>query len=351
MKRIVVAGAQVPFAFGGAELLNHGLIGAIKEHFESVEVDLIQLPYSWYPEQRIVDNIFSWRMLDLSSANGKKIDLVIATKFPSYAVQHENKVLWLVHQYRQMYDLKGTIYDPMTHAKAGEAVREKLYQLDQMILRECRALTAISSNVATRLKKFNGLESAVVMPPPKLREKIVAGTYGEYILCIGRIDRLKRPQLALEALAHCPEARLKFIGGGDELLLGELHRLVDSLALGDRVQFLGFVSEGRLLDELAHCRAVVYLPQDEDFGFAAIEALLAQKPVITCQDSGEVAAIVQQTGGGIVADAHPMAIGKAIELIYQKDKVELESMSLAGLQFAKGITWENVMSHLVRPYL
>jgi len=51
-----------------------------------------------------------WKNLDLRESNGKKIDLVIATKFPSYFIQHPRKVLWLVEQYRQMYDLLDTSY-------------------------------------------------------------------------------------------------------------------------------------------------------------------------------------------------------------------------------------------------
>ena len=47
-------------------------------------------------------------MLDLEEADGRPIDLVVGTKFPSYLVRHPNKRVWLVHQFRQAYDLDRT---------------------------------------------------------------------------------------------------------------------------------------------------------------------------------------------------------------------------------------------------
>ncbi len=56
----------------------------------------------------MLSQAFLWRLLDLTEADGRSIDLVIATKFPSYAVRHPNKVVWLLHQFRQAYELDGT---------------------------------------------------------------------------------------------------------------------------------------------------------------------------------------------------------------------------------------------------
>ena len=44
-------------------------------------------------------------MLDVSGA-----DKVIALKFPAYFINHPNKTLWLLHQFRQVYDFEGTRY-------------------------------------------------------------------------------------------------------------------------------------------------------------------------------------------------------------------------------------------------
>ena len=41
-----------------------------------------------------------------------------------------------------------------------------------------------------------------------------------------------------------------------------------------------------MIDHLARCRAVVFPPFNEDYGFVTVEAFMCGKPVITCHDSG-----------------------------------------------------------------
>ena len=81
-KKIAILHAQVPFVTGGAELMVNSLkANLISRGFEA---EIIALPFKWYPENSLYDNMLAWRLLDLSESNGQKIDLVIGTKFPSY---------------------------------------------------------------------------------------------------------------------------------------------------------------------------------------------------------------------------------------------------------------------------
>ena len=43
------------------------------------------------PGARVLTHAFLWRMLDLEEVEGRKVDLLIATKFPTYVVRHPNK--------------------------------------------------------------------------------------------------------------------------------------------------------------------------------------------------------------------------------------------------------------------
>ena len=106
--RIAICTVKVPFVFGGAEACADGLRQALIE--QGHEVEIITIPFRWYPPEEIVHQMLMWEMIDLSEANGKKIDRVIALKFPAYLVKHPNKVVWLIHQHRQAYDLWGTEY-------------------------------------------------------------------------------------------------------------------------------------------------------------------------------------------------------------------------------------------------
>jgi hypothetical protein len=99
--RIVVCAPQVPFIHGGAEILTETLTDELVKRGN--EAELVTIPFKWYPGVRVLTQALLWRLTDLEESDGRPIDLVIGTKFPSYAVRHPNKVVWLVHQFRQAY--------------------------------------------------------------------------------------------------------------------------------------------------------------------------------------------------------------------------------------------------------
>ncbi|PMP78859.1 MAG: glycosyl transferase family 1, partial [Chloroflexus aggregans] len=86
MSRILICATQVPFVRGGAEYLVESLRDEL--HCRGHTVDVVALPFQWHPVERIVDSALAWRLLDISHVNGEPIDLVIATKFPSYLIRH-----------------------------------------------------------------------------------------------------------------------------------------------------------------------------------------------------------------------------------------------------------------------
>ncbi len=348
-KRVLVLGAQVPFVRGGAENLNAGLVQAIRRHVPDVAVDLVQLPFKHYPEQRLITEMMTWRLIDVTEAEGERVDLVIATKFPSYAVRHPNKVLWLVHQYRQAYDLAGTVYDQPQLTDLEQAARKQLRALDQKFIGECVGRFAISETVSERLLQYNQLLSVPLWPPSLLHERIHAGSYSDNVICFGRLAANKRVALLLDAIDLATEANVVIYGAGPEE--DKLRRQIEHLGLGQRCRLAGHVPEHELIDALAQARAVYYGPFDEDYGYATIEAFLAEKPVITCTDSGEAARIVERTTGGWVVEPKPAAIAAALQDAYRQNDDQLAALGRSGASFARTLSWEHVIDELVTPYL
>ncbi len=348
MKRVAVLGAQVPFVRGGAELLNESLVKEINK-LEGVQAELIQLPFKWYPEEQIINDIAAWRLLDLSESCGKKIDLVIPTKFPTYAVEHSNKILWLVHQHRVLYDLENTEFDYSKEDKLrfnSKIIRAKIRKIDVDFILESEKRYTIADNVTSRLQNFNGISAETLYPPAPFADKIISGDYGDYILFIGRIEKMKRADLLVKAmLTSAKKTKAYFIGIGSES--DNLDNLIKNNKLADRCKMLGYVSEEDLAYYLANCKAVFYAPYDEDYGYATIEAFLAKKPVITCHDSGEVATIVNNTQSGFVVDNEPKAVADVIKKLYTLSPSQLNKMAKKGHEFAKSISWKHVLEKLV----
>ena len=95
------------------------------------EAELVRLPFKWYPRAEILTSALAWRLLDVSEADGKRVDLVIPMKFPSYLVRHENKVVWLIHQFRQAYDRFGTTQSDFTASPEDTRWRELIAEADR----------------------------------------------------------------------------------------------------------------------------------------------------------------------------------------------------------------------------
>ncbi|MBA3375470.1 MAG: glycosyltransferase family 1 protein, partial [Actinobacteria bacterium] len=80
--RILVTRPQIPFAWGGTEVMTDRLVDELR--VRGHEAELVTLPFKWYPGTRVLTQAFLWRMLDLDEVDGAPVDMVVATKFPSY---------------------------------------------------------------------------------------------------------------------------------------------------------------------------------------------------------------------------------------------------------------------------
>ncbi len=345
MKTVVVCGAQAPFIVGGAEILVAELCTQLQRH--GLRADVANVPFKWYPVSEIPRQALAWRLLDLTESNGTPVDLLIPTKFPTYLVRHPRKVAWLFHQHREAYDLYGTPYCSFTDSPDDQRVREQIVAMDGAALRECRRIFTISKNVADRLRRYNGLEAEALYPPPQHLGRYHHAAWGDYLFYAGRLDRLKRVDLLLDALARTrSSARLKIAGTGP--LLGELQRQVARLHLESRVDLLGFVSTDELIALYASCRAALYAPVNEDYGYVTVEAFLSDKPLLTTSDAGGPLEFVRDGESGLVAEPEAAALADAIDRLWAWPEARLREAGEAGRRGVVDITWEHVLERLTQ---
>jgi glycosyltransferase involved in cell wall biosynthesis len=342
IRTILVCEAQVPLVRGGAETHVRQLVDRLRAH--GYAVDLVSVPFKWYPKDEILAHAAAWRLLDLSESNGTPIDLVIATKFPTYFVRHPRKVAWLIHQYRAAYELCGTPYSDFAHVDLDVGLRERLVALDTAMLGECRRIFANAANTANRVRRFNGLEATALYHPPRLAERLAGGPAEGYILSVGRLETVKRIDLAIEALARVPPP-LRLLVAGDGTQAANLAALAERAGVADRVTFLGAVDDEALLRLYAGASAVVYAPFDEDYGYVTLEAFLARKPVITARDSGGTLEFVVDGVNGFICEPAAGALADAFAAV--ADPQRAGALGDAGWARARQVTWDGVIDALV----
>jgi glycosyltransferase involved in cell wall biosynthesis len=339
--RVAVCLPQVPFERGGAEIFADDLVEQLRARGH--EATLVTVPFKWYPGERVLTQAFLWRLLDLEEANGRPVDAVIATKFPSYAVRHPRKVVWLLHQFRQAWDFDRTAFGQFSESAEDRALRRRVLSFERTALGEARALFATSGNVARRLKDSTGLE-AELMPHPPAPLAYRCKEPGDFVFTVNRLAPEKRIDLLLDAAATEPSLRVVIAGDGPDR--GRLERLAADRGLNGRVEFAGRVSDEELADLYARCLGVYYAPVDEDFGMVPFEAFLSGKPVLTTTDSGGPLDVVRDGETGLVVEPRAAEVARGLAWL-QANAGDAKAYGARGRELAAAVTWDACIDRLL----
>ena len=114
--------------------------------------------------------------------------------------------------------------------------------------------------------------------------------------------------------------------------------------------FAGRVSDAQLVDYLATCRAVCFVPKREDYGFVTVEAFSAGKAVVTVTDSGGPAELVVDGVTGRVTAPDASALGQALADLCA-DPLLASRLGAQALATAGRFTWTGVVDTLVTQHL
>jgi glycosyltransferase involved in cell wall biosynthesis len=334
--RVAVCRPQVPFVRGGIEIFADRLVEELRSR--GMEAEIVSIPFRTWPNDRLATSTMMWRLVDFAADMEMPPDVVITTKFPSYLIRHPNKVVWLVHQLRQAYELHGTELGQFSDSPEDRSIRQGIHDLDRVSLGEAQKLFATSRNVAERLQRSTGFIAEVLPHPPQELAYRCDG-YGDFVLCVGRLDTTKRVELLLNAAALDPAIEVVVAGEGPD------RERLEELANG-RVRFTGHVSEQELADLYATCRAVFYAPLDEDFGMVPYEAFRAAKPVVTTSDAGGPLEVVADGRNGRVVEPDPRSVAAALRELLA-DEATARSLGAAGHEAAATVTWDNAIERLL----
>lgn len=347
--RIVVASVQVPFVRGGAEVLAEGLLEALRS--AGHEADLITVPFNQGEPEIIADQMLACALLDLKEVSGMKVDRLIALKFPAYLIPHPNKVVWLMHQHRPVYDLWESPLGDLRNAPRGTIVREIIRRADAKMCSEVKGLFTISQNVTQRLREFWNVESTPLHHPPADADAFYCAEQpGDYIFYPSRVSPNKRQDLVLRALALTRHpVRIRFAGVADNAAYGEeMLQLAHKLRVHTRTDWMGYLDEKTKRDLYAHALAVVFPPFDEDYGYVTLEAMLASKPVITCSDSGGPLEFVRHDQTGLVTAPTAEALASAMDMLWQDRQLAQTIGRAARRNYdARNLSWSNVVRSLL----
>lgn len=344
--KVLIVNNMAPFVWGGAEELavhlQKNVIAA------GHEAEVLRIPFQWEPASRIPSQMLMVRAFELMN-----VDHVIALKFPAYLIRHPRKTLWLLHQYRQAYDLFDAGQTNLPPGPAGDELRTLIRNADSESFAESRKIFTNSEVTRQRLQHYNGFDAEVLLPPINDAELFEGSQVGDYVFAGGRINDMKRQYLLLEALRHAPRnVKLLIAGPPDRPADGErLRALVERLGLADRVRLdLRFLPRTTYAEYLNGAAAVAYLPFDEDsLGYVSMEAALAGKALITTTDSGGILSLVKHNETGWVAEPEAEALASVLaQACENPQRAAARGAAAKALWLSLGINWPQTVEKLLQ---
>lgn len=344
--KIAIATVQVPFIRGGAEILARILQETLKD--KGYEADVISLPFKWYPAKALTDGMVMSQLTDLTEVNGHKIDLLIGMKFPAYYIPHKNKVLWIMHQHRQAYELWNTAYGDLHNMESGNDVRQLIINNDNKHIRDAQKIFTISDTVTDRLMQYNGIKALTLYHPPMYSERFESKNFDDYICYPSRIDGIKRQTLLVESLKYCKSpVKVVLAGTGDPRTIKQIQNIVQKDGTESKLKMLGYISDEEKIRLYSECLGVYFGPYQEDYGYVTLEAFFSGKPVITHMDSGGPLEFVNESNG-FVLEPDPKRIAETIDLLYNnKGKARELGGNGRKLMEELNISWDYVIERLI----
>lgn len=203
--------------------------------------------------------------------------------------------------------------------------------VEKQALGKAAALHAMSPSEAKHLAKWN--QSVFVVPGGVSKDvcgglvdssaiftKYPALENRKYVLFLGRLHPKKQPEVAIlafhKAFEHDSRIMLVMAGPCEIDYRRYLQGLVDKLGIGSRVFFSGLIN-GEAVTEAYRSASVFVLPSlHENFGFAVVEAMAQECPVIV-SDRVDVASFVARAAAGLVVAPNVDSFAEALAIILQ----------------------------------
>jgi mannosylfructose-phosphate synthase len=253
---------------------------------------------------------------------------------------------------------------------------ERLFKFEQrihwenIIFRRADAQTVTTIDGEETYKRLYGFESPdlVVIPPGvdvrRFRPTPTEFSSGietpeSYIFALSRIDSNKGIDYLIKAYALVKQksSAVLVIGGGSKNpkthevdVKNGLLELVDSLGLGDRVIFTGYVHDEDLDTYYRNARVFVLPSKYEPFGMTVLEAMACGTPVVATGYGGLRHVLTNRRDSLLVDPSKPDELAAAIIEVLT-DEVLAAKLTEVGLKLiAQRFSWQSIARQTVAFY-
>lgn len=164
---------------------------------------------------------------------------------------------------------------------------------------------------------------------------------------LGRLKKYKGVHHVIGAFARVSDRRstLLIAGAGD--YRAALERQARSLDLGERVRFLGRISEAEKLALLRRAWALVFASPKEGWGITNLEAAACGTPVVASDSPGIRESVRDGETGYLVPHGSEVAMAAAMDRLAASSAL-VETLGTQARRFAESFTWERAADETER---
>jgi len=343
--RVGIAVTQVPFLRDGGQPRAEELVQALRR--AGHEAEIVPIPFNGRPYFRLAEQMLACQLLDLEESMGTRIDRLVGLTFPAYLVPHTAKVIWLLRRCRAAYDLWGTPHATLHTAANGEQLRQLIRDADARLIPRARGVFVPSRSAAEGLRADCGIVAKPLQAPPSFAERYRHDGDGDFFLLPASTESPLREELMLQAMRrtrHPVRVRLLASSAGSS---GENPAEAPDASLDDRI-IHGDATDEERRALFANCLAVVFAPVNEPDSMVALEAMLSEKAMVTCDDAGGVAELVQEGQTGFVCPPSPEALADVLDRLWEDRALarRLGRAARANYQTLR-LSWDTVLERLL----
>ncbi len=203
----------------------------------------------------------------------------------------------------------------------GKSYFNRMRDWDYIVAQRPDKIIAISQTVATRCKEYYNREAIVIYPPFDLDywDDIKSKVKGQksklqfknqkFYLIVSRLEPYKKVELVINVFNQTG-ASLVVVGKGSQF--GKLKQLAKS-----NIQFISDLTDQELASLYGRAEGLV-MPQEEDFGYVALEAQFFGCPVIAFNKGGATETVINDKTGIFFND---QTINRLKQALVKYDKI------------------------------
>ena len=293
----------------------------------SIRVQMHVPVWRWpsYTAQRILFNLLAAPRLRIGHA-----DWVVGFDLDGFHYGRKKTVPYVA-------SIKGVIADELTSERGiVRAMLRVQATCERLAVRRADAVVSTSRYSRQRIVQAYGVPAAKVVIVPELidlsawtEEALPHGDVGAdppAILTVAHMYPRKNLGLLLKAFACLRDAGVPFQGWmvGDGPSRRAWERLRDSLALQDRVTFLGVIPRRQLVERYRQA-AIFCLPsRQEGFGIVFLEAMACGKPIVAARAAAVPETVADGESGFLVDPDDPKALARALTALLRDPDLRRE---------------------------